>query len=181
LAQKNFGKEFEKDIQQSCLDSGVFFYRIKDVFVPIELRQRIKVPPNKYDCFIYHDLLLAIEMKSTAQKSFSMDEKIIKSHQISNLIEAAQYPNVVGGFLFNFREYENKTYFVPIEEFVDYKNTIEGKETRIYKSKLLKSAISLNICEEIGIKVLAEKKRVHWRYDIVDLVQKIKEQLCKNS
>jgi penicillin-binding protein-related factor A (putative recombinase) len=114
-------------------------------------------------------------MKSTAAKSFSLDESIIKQHQIDALLEATQYEFVYAGLLFNFRTADNATYFVPIQSFVEYQKVVAGEFNREYKSKLNKSSIPIGIADEIGLKLKAEKKRVHYRYDVIDLVRKIKE------
>jgi penicillin-binding protein-related factor A (putative recombinase) len=178
LTKKNLGKQFEEDIQKSCSNQGVFFHRIRDVYIPIELRSRIKTLPNKYDSMIFSDgLLLPIEMKSTAAKSFSLDESIIKQHQIDALLEATQYEFVYAGLLFNFRTADNATYFVPIQSFVEYQKVVAGEWQREYKSKVNKSSIQISICEEVGLKLKAEKKRVHWRYDVIDLIHQIKRNM----
>jgi penicillin-binding protein-related factor A (putative recombinase) len=177
---KNPGREFEADIQQSCKDQGCFFHRIKDVYIPPDLRTRIQITPNKYDFFIFKDILIPVELKSGEGKNFSLSESIIKSHQISSLLEAAQYDQIFPGLLFNFRSADNATYFVPIQEFVIYQKVIDGECDKVYKSKLNKSSIPIGIIDEIGLRLKTEKKRVHWRYDIIDLVEQIKEKLCKD-
>jgi penicillin-binding protein-related factor A (putative recombinase) len=169
----------EADFQQSCKDQHIFVHRIKDVYIPPEFRQKIQVPFNQYDFFFYYDgLLVPLEIKSTAQKSVSLDNSMIKEHQVKSLLEAAQYEGVSPGLLINYREYNNQTYFVHINDFVEYQAATKGEPKREYKSKVLKSSISLNICAEVGIEVKYEKKRVHYRYDVIGLVQEIKEKYC---
>lgn len=178
---KNPGRIFEANFQQSCKDQKIFFNRIKDIYIPPDLRTRIQTAPNKYDYLLFSNgILLCLELKSGSGKSFSLSESVIKSHQIANLSEAAQYPGVHAGFLFNFRSVDNATYFVPIQEFVTYQKVISGELKREYKSKTNTASIPLNIIAELGIRVNAEKKRVHWRYDVINLVQQIKEKLCKD-
>ena len=162
---KNPGKKFEDNIKQSCNKKDIFFYRIKDVYIPYhipqKLRQQIKVPINEYDNFIFgKGHLFPCELKSTGQKSFSFDEKIIKNHQINNLLKASQYEQIIPGFIFNFRNYENKTYFIHINDFVDFKNKAERK------------SIPMDICEEFGIEIENEIKKTNYFYYIEEFINK---------
>ncbi|MBX4152315.1 hypothetical protein K1X09_34010, partial [Paenibacillus lautus] len=136
--------------------------RIKDSHIPLEFRQKIRVTKNDYDCMMFGlEHLFTLELKSTQQKSVSFDEKIIKQHQIDKLKEASQFSNVISGFIFNFREPDNRVFFVHIKDFLDYKYIAQNhiKENN-YKSKVNKSSISLAICEEIGLEIKGFKKRV---------------------
>lgn len=167
----NSGKRFEMDLAISCKESKIFFHKIKDIHIPFNLRSRIAVPKNEYDCFVfYRSCLFSLELKSTKQKSISFDEKIIKNHQIENLKKASEYNGVVAGFLFNFRSYGNKTYFVEINDFAQYKEIAENNLDHQYQSRVNKSSISLDICEEIGFELKNEKKRVNYRYHVEELL-----------
>jgi penicillin-binding protein-related factor A (putative recombinase) len=118
--------------------------------------------------------LFPIEFKSTGQKSISFDPKIIKPHQITNLQEATQYNFVIAGFIFNFREADNYTCFVHINDFINVKNVAEGITTQhTYKSKINKSSISLDTCKEVGVEILNAKKKVHYFYDVKKLLGKL--------
>ncbi|MCP1356801.1 Holliday junction resolvase RecU [Aneurinibacillus migulanus] len=170
------GKLFEADIEQSCKEQKVFYHRIKDIFIPVALRQKVQVPINKYDSIIfYNGYLFPIEFKSTKQKSISFSPKIIKTHQIQYLKEATEYEKTIPGFIFNFRiENNNSTYFIHIDEFIAYKNATEGNDTKItYQSKINKSSIPLDICREIGVEVKNVKKEVRYRYYINDLCKRL--------
>ncbi len=86
------------------------------------------VPKNKYDALIFRkNHLFPVELKSTKAKSISMKESMIKAHQIKNLKEAAKFDGVIAGFLFNFREPDNRTFFVHINDFLDYQNIAENQ------------------------------------------------------
>ncbi|MGV7065236.1 hypothetical protein [Bacillus velezensis] len=160
----NQGKVFEANIEKSAADQNLFFYRIKDVN-PMFLKRGAAVSKNKYDCFLhFKGYLFPFELKSTKNKSVSFSEKIIKSQQIKHLKEAAQYPNIIPGFLFQFREPENKVYFVHINDFLTYKNIAEKQLKHTYKNKINKASIPIAICEEIGTEVRSMKKKVNYTY-----------------
>lgn len=166
------GKKFEQNFQESCKKQKIFFHRIKDVCVPPELRAKINIPQNKYDNLVFHwEHLFPLELKSSGQRSVSFSEKIIKQHQIDNLLEASEYENVVPGFVFNFRNYDNRTFFVHITDFIEYKDTIEKKRVSTYKSKINKNSISLDICGEIGIEIKNQLKRTNYSYDILSFLK----------
>jgi penicillin-binding protein-related factor A (putative recombinase) len=175
IMAKSEGKQFETDVENSCKSQKIFYHRIKDVSIPPDLRTRIKVGQNKYDSLIfYNGILFPIEFKSTGQKSISFDPKIIKPHQITNLQEAMQFEDVVSGFIFNFREYDNYTCFIHINDFIAYKNVAEGLvKEHTYKNKINKSSISLDVCKEISTEILNGKKKVHYFYDMKKLLDKL--------
>jgi len=166
--KKKEGKVFEDNLQESvkqCCEK-IFFSRIKDTFIPPDLRQRVKVTKNDYDCMMFaRSHLFTLELKSTKENRFSFDESIIKQHQIDKLLEANTYENVISGFVMNFREPQNRVFFIPIQEFVDYQYVAQNmiKEHK-YISKVNKSSIPIGICEEIGIEIKGSKKRVNWHY-----------------
>jgi penicillin-binding protein-related factor A (putative recombinase) len=171
---KNPGKEFEEQLKQSAKDQEIFFYRIKDVN-PLFLKPNAKVSQNNFDSFIYKKPnLFPVELKSTGQKSISFDEKIIKKHQIQALEDAAKSDGVIAGFIFNFREYDNATYFVHIRDFLEIQHLSENeiKEHR-FNSKLNKSSIGLDICKEVGIDIRNFKKKVKYTYYINSLLDSL--------
>lgn len=169
----NKGKEFENAIEVSCKEQKVFYFRVRDVN-PMALKANFTVPKNKFDSLIYYkSFLFPIEFKSTKDNKFSFSESIIKKHQIESLKEAATYDGVIAGFLFNFREPENKVFFVHIDDFITYKNIAENKLDHTYKSRVNKSSIPIGICEEIGIEVTSVKKRTKYRYYINKLLNEL--------
>lgn len=176
------GKEFESAIEQSCSEQNVWYFRVRDVNLPPDVRMRVKLPHNKYDSLLYHKgQLFPFEMKATKSKSVSFSESIIKQHQIDSLLEASKFEGVVSGFLFNFYGVEgNPTYFVEINDFVKYKYIAQNEITKhTYKSRVNKSSISLNICKEIGVPVTSVKKIKKYRYYVNklldELIEKYKE------
>ncbi|MCY9057855.1 hypothetical protein MOE81_07935 [Bacillus inaquosorum] len=177
MGANNQGKVFEANIEKSAVDQKLFFYRIKDVN-PMFLKRGAAVSKNKYDCFLhFKGHLFPFELKSTKDKSISFRDKIIKPQQIKYLKEATQYPNVIPGFLFQFREPENKVYFVHIDDFLEYKNIAEKQLEHTYKNKVNKSSIPIAICEEIGTEVRWMKKKVNYTY----YLNKLCDDLIKKS
>jgi penicillin-binding protein-related factor A (putative recombinase) len=169
------GKEFEQAIETSATEQNIFYFRVRDVN-PMAIKPNFKLPQNKYDSLLYYkDHLFPIEMKSTKGKSFSFSESIIKQHQIDNLVEAVKYEGVIAGFLFNFREPNNETYFVDIESFVKYKHIAENQLEHTYQNKINKSSIPIGICREIGIEVHNVKKKVKYRYYLNKLFDELIE------
>ncbi|AXF33325.1 Holliday junction resolvase RecU [Bacillus subtilis] len=164
MGANNQGKVFEANIEKSAADQKLFFYRIKDVN-PMFLKRGAAVSKNKYDCFLFFKgYLFPFELKSTKDKSIAFREEIIKAQQIKHLKEATKYPNIIPGFLFQFREPENKVYFVHINDFLTYKNIAEKQLSHTYKNKVNKASIPIAICEEIGTEVRWMKKKVNYTY-----------------
>lgn len=167
------GKNFESSLELSCKQQMVFYFRVRDVN-PTAIKKGQSVPKNKFDALLfYKQRLFLIEMKSTKQKSFSFSESIIKSFQIKSLMEATKYDNVIPGFIFNFREPDNRAFFVHINDFITYKNIAENQLEHTYKSKINKSSIPLSICEEIGIEITNVKKKVNYRYYVNKLLDEL--------
>lgn len=164
---KNAGKLFEKDIKDSC-GEDIFFYRIKDVFIPPKIQHLVPVSPNNYDCFVYSNPnLFCLELKSTIGTSLSFDESIVKEHQINSLFQASQQSGIVAGLVINFRSKNNRTFFIEINEYLKYKHVAQNKiKVHPYKSKVNRSSIPFSICEEIGIEIDNRLKRVHYDYDM---------------
>lgn len=133
---------------------------------------KVKVTKNDYDCMMFaRSHLFTLELKSTKAKSVSFSESVIKQHQIDKLLEASEYENVISGFLFNFREPDNKVYFVPIKDFVEYQYIAQNEiKEHKYISKVNKSSIPIGICNEIGIEIKGFKKRVKWHYHMKEFI-----------
>lgn len=127
------------------------------------------MPRSQYDYAIFNNgILLISELKSTAQKSISFDEKIIKENQIKSLNKFNEYPYVIGGFIVNFRNYDNQTYFVDIEDFMKFKEESNRK------------SIPLDYCKEIGIEIHNKIKKVNYKYDLEGLFTNIYQKYYSN-
>lgn len=167
------GKQFEQSVEESAKEQSIYYFRVRDVN-PMALKAGSIVPKNKFDSLMYYKgYLFPIEMKSTKDTKLSFSESIIKANQIKNLQEASNYKGVIPGFLFNFRESDNKTYFIHINDFVNYKNVVENGLKHIYKNKVNKGSIPIGICEEIGIELVNVKKKVKYRYYVARLLDEL--------
>ena len=169
------GKKFEANLETSANEQQIFFHRNRDVD-PTAIKKGKSVPKNKFDCLLFHKShLFPLELKSTKSKSISFSESIIKAYQIESLHKAAQFPGVIAGFLFNFREPTDQTYFVHINDFVKLKHISENELPHTYKGRVNKSSISISICEEIGTQVTSVKKVKNYRYYINNLLDELIE------
>ena len=100
--------------------------------------------------------LYLIECKST--KGTSVPLSMIRSNQIKGLQEASKH-NLVAGILVNFRNENNDTFFILIDEFIDMMNSINKK------------SFNINDLESIGAtRVESTKKRTRYTYNIEKLV-----------
>ena len=168
---KNIGKQFESVIKSNA-PSYLKMLRIPDPPQSFTQRNDTKFShKNPYDFEAFdskHRIQYCLELKTTSQKYMSYhtskeDEKekknaMIKWHQIEGLTKASKYPNVIAGFLLNFRldNSEQLLYFFDIKNFNKMKDCI--------------NKYSFNIMDVVlygGIKINGEKKRVnyHWYLD----------------
>ena len=100
--------------------------------------------------------LYLIECKST--KGTSVPLSMIRNNQIEGLQEASKH-NLVAGILVNFRNENNDTFFILIDEFIDMMNSINKK------------SFNINDLESIGAtRVESTKKRTRYTYNIEKLV-----------
>lgn len=181
---KNPGKEFEAQFESSANSvENMFFYRIKDV-LHTSLKPGARVSKNKFDSFIYkHPNLVCVELKSVQSKSigFQKDKldkrnKHIKWHQIDSLQKAVDTYGIIAGFVFNFRmEDSEETYFIHIDQFLEYKNVAENKLEHTYKSKVNEKSITLDICREIGMSIRGVKARTRYSYHLKDFINRLQE------
>lgn len=103
--------------------------------------------------------LYLLEMKST--KSSSIPYSMIRENQIKELTESSKY-NLVAGFIFNYREKENATYFMFIDDFNNM------------TSQISKKSFNINDLEKYGaVKIDCDKKRTRYRYNILKFISEI--------
>lgn len=170
----NEGKEFENDWKKSVNRTGYFYYRIKDSAQAFGnnkemsgLRFSLK---NPFDCFIFaNKWLFALELKSTKSTSMTFYrgdfiEKgknqtfMIKEHQIKGLSDTYKYPDIIAGFILNFRTSE-KTYFWRIKDFLEFSENTEKK-----------SFNEEDIINHNGYIIPQIKKIKHYNYDVTKFV-----------
>jgi penicillin-binding protein-related factor A (putative recombinase) len=168
---QNPGKAFEEDIKKS-MPIDVYFYRLRDTASAFGggsdfLRFSSQ---NHYDCFFYkYPSFYPCELKSNQGTSFSIQHtkeekgKDIKLHQIEGLTVASQFPGIYAGLILNFRKTGN-TYWLNIKDFNRFNELTEKK-----------SINEKDVQEFGGIEIRSELKKVRYRYDINELIEKICE------
>lgn len=181
------GKNFEKDFQDSCKKTNFFFLRLVDSAKWTQGQGTSFTPSNIADSvFFTSPLFWILELKSTEQAGISFfpfsyvngelfsapyqrpnketkTAKMIKPSQVEDLMKISashREHGVMCGFIFNFRARElktkstpNRVFFVHIDDFLEF-------------AKLGTSSIGIEACEQIGIEIIGEIKKVHYKYDI---------------
>lgn len=165
---KNEGKVFESSWQSSVPDT-CFIYRLNDNAGSFGGGNNLRFTTSNICDYIMHDditnTMYCLELKSTKGGSFSYWRKdfedkektqsfMIKKNQILGLEKASKH-RIVCGFLLNFRETTNHTYFIMIDEFIDYTSTLNKKS--INESDVL----NMN-----PILVNQTLKKVNYKYDV---------------
>ena len=117
---------------------------------------------NICDYILFDDItrtLFLIECKST--KGTSVPLTMIRDSQIKGLQEASKH-DLVTGILVNFRNENNDTFFITIDEFIDM------------TSSLNKKSFNVKDLESIGaIRIESTKKRTRHTYNIENLIKEI--------
>ena len=86
---------------------------------------------------------------------------MIRDGQIQGLQEASKH-DLVTGILVNFRNENNDTFFILINEFVDMMDSINKK------------SFNIKDLESIGAtRIKSVKKRTRYKYDIQDMINKL--------
>lgn len=174
----NMGKIFEANFKtavQKAKDENVFIYRIKDTDSAYNRTTTSQYThENLCDFFMfYHGVLYALELKSTCYKSIGFElepkkpQKMIKSHQINGLTKLIPYENIVGGFIFNFRDEDRgneQTYFMRIEDFNEFAYNTDKK-----------SINTGDIVTYGGIPIESIKKRKWFTYNIDKMIDDIEK------
>lgn len=171
----NKGKQFEKYFKESVPDF-CFCHRLKDTAQSYNKSKDTKFTwDNPCDYYLFNGksrTFYALELKSTKYKQIAFDReldrnstKMIKYHQIKSLIDFTKYDGVISGFVFNFRDEENCTeraYFQKIEDFIMMTRRIRKK-----------SFNEVDLTMYNAIKINGEKKRVHYKWNIAELLKKV--------
>jgi penicillin-binding protein-related factor A (putative recombinase) len=153
-------KNLFEDNFKSSATKDILVHRQRDVFLPSECRKcgKIFLPKNPFDFLLFrYPSLILCELKSTGVKSISLEEKIIKKHQSLSLLKYSEFNGVTCCFIFNFRNYDNKTYFLHIDDFIQFVK--EGT----------RKSIPLAYCEEVGIEIKNKLLKSNYRYDLSKL------------
>ena len=153
---QNEGKKFEQDFANSVNKDECWLYRLRDNAASFGGSTNTRfASSNICDYIMYHNktrTLYLLEMKST--KSSSIPYTMIRDNQIKELTESSKHM-LVAGFILNYREKQNATYFMLIDDFNDM------------KSELKKKSFNIEDLEKYGaIKINSTKKRTRYVYDI---------------
>ncbi len=188
---KNVGKQFEENFKKSIDSSLIYDYRLKDAGSNIgggSEHMRFTIT-NDYDMFLFLKYLFPMELKSSGIDAFSFGNvmptteewkgksdgglnveekkeiksiwkgKTIKLNQVVGLRKASVYNGVYAGFLFNFRKKDNETYWLNIEDFL-----------RFHKDTNKVSINKKDVIEYGGIKTNQTLKRIHYKYNVIQLL-----------
>ena len=159
---QNYGKIFESDFKNSVSDD-CWIYRLRDNASSFANGNNTRFTSSNICDFILFDdhtkMLFLLECKST--KSTSVPLKMIRETQIKGLLEAGKH-NLTAGFIINFRNKNNDTFFISISQFKEMLDTLNKKSFNIED---LKNANA--IC------VLSNKKRTRYTYDIKKFIEEV--------
>jgi penicillin-binding protein-related factor A (putative recombinase) len=170
----NTGKIFEQEIRNSIDKENIYHYRIPDSAVGFNFSDktttRFSVKNEFDDLFWYRRTLFCLEFKTSQITSFSFEKgedggsKHIKQHQIDGLCRAGLYKGIIAGFIFNFRNNNNHTYCLRIQDFMDF-----------YNNTTKKSINENDIISYHGININNELKRKYYKYNVQKLFDDIIE------
>lgn len=168
---RNDGKKFEEEFAKSCPE-WILVKKLADNASGWNGGTGTRFSSSNECDFICHDdrtgTFYGLELKSTRHTSFTFwredlerDGKkhtfAIKKCQILGLKKWSENHSGVFGFLFNFRSKENATYFVSIDEFLQY------------TEKIKKISINREDVEAMHpIFIPSRRIRTLYRYDLED-------------
>lgn len=145
MASKSIGKIFEEEIKKS-FPEDFYIERYKDDTAGFYGVSN----PADYRLYKYPYTFL-LELKTHRGKSLPIDK--IRPNQIQGMAGAVLHKGIYGGFIINFRELE-ETYYITVQDMIRYINSTERK------------SIPVDWCRENGVKIVQEKKRVRYTYDL---------------
>lgn len=159
---QNPGKKFEEDIKSSVPDT-CWLYRLRDNASSFANGTNTRfTSSNICDYILFDDItrtLFLIECKST--KGTSVPLSMIRDNQIKGLQEASKH-NLVSGILVNFRNENNDTFFILIDEFINMINSINKK------------SFNINDLKSIGAtSIESNKKRTRYKYNIEKMIKEL--------
>lgn len=156
---KNEGKIFEQAIKDS-VPKTCWIYRLRDNAASFGQSSSTRFASSNICDYIAYDdvsrILFLWELKST--KNTSIPLSMIRENQKKSLIEASKH-NLVAGFICNFRNENNDTFFIEICDFV---NMVENLNKKSFNIADLKN--------NNAIRINSFKKRTRYTYDIQSLI-----------
>lgn len=162
IIAQNEGKKFETDIKESIPDT-CWFYRLRDNASAFAGGENTRfTSSNICDYLLLDDktrTLFLVECKST--KGTSIPLSMIRQSQIDGLKEASEH-HLVAGLLVNYRNENNDTFFILIDEYLDLIKSLNKK--------------SFNVKDLIDIgatRIESEKKRTRYKYNIEKMIREL--------
>lgn len=152
---QNAGKIFEADIKASVPDN-CWIYRLRDNASSFAGGNNTRfTSSNICDFLLFEDrtkTLYLLECKST--KGTSIPLTMVRGNQIKGLQEASQH-RLIAGLILNFRNTDNDTFFITIDDFVNMINSIGKKSFNIR-----------DLEANNAMRIKCEKKRSRYKYNI---------------
>lgn len=167
----NVGKTFENDFSSSVNKECILTKRLNDNASSWSGGNNTRfTSTNECDYIFFNSVtqkLFFLELKTTKSSITFWNERFekgnfqIKKNQILGLEKFSKYKNVYCGFIFNFRNKENHTYYVEINDFNKYIKSINKK------------SINENDVLNMNHTVIPnEIKKVHYKYLLDDFFNK---------
>lgn len=159
---KNEGKVFE-NCWKSSADKleNIWIYRLKDNAASFANGNNTRFTSHNMCDYIMLEnntrTLYCLELKST--KGTSLPLSLIRENQIRELTDASKY-NLVAGFIINFRNKNNDTYFI---EICDFNNMIREINKKSFNIKDLEKYNAIYINSKL--------KKVNYSYDVKEFVE----------
>lgn len=157
---QNSGKLFEQDFKNS-VPGTCWIYRLRDNASSFANGTNTRfTSSNICDYLLLDDIsrtLYLIECKSV--KGTSIPLTMVRDNQIQGLLEASKH-TLIAGFLVNFRNSNNNTFFISINNFIRMTENMNKKSFNI------KDLIKYN-----ALKIQNTKKRTRYTYDIQKMIQ----------
>ena len=168
------GKRFERNFKESALQDGLFILRLNDTDTSFNRRDGMRFTPTNpadFIAFLNGELYL-LELKSTEYKSLSIqrdpedkNSKMIKAHQIADLVKYSLFDGVNCGFVLNFRSkdsMEEETFYLSIENFSRFMS--ENPKESINRS---------DVVLYDGVKLDQKLKRTQYHYQVKELLERL--------
>lgn len=169
---KNVGKVFEDAVKQS-IPEHILLIRLNDspqAFKKSNLTRFTPKNPFDYICFNTKSrILFCLELKTTSNKYMTFEDihigeeqnAMIHKHQTEGLLKCSAYPNVIAGFLLNFRLDDNElTYFIEINKFQKMCDSINKKSFNL-----------MDLVLHGAVKINGFKKRTRWYWILDDFFE----------
>lgn len=161
---QNIGKVFEGEIKES-VPKDCFYYRFIDNAASFGGGENTRFTShNLCDCMVMsEDILYLMELKS--HKGISLPLSCIRKNQIEGM-KKIEHPKIKAIFIINFRDKE-KTFAIGAKEIGQF---VEANERK---------SIPLKWCEENGIEIMGQKKKVKYKYLLDKFFEDATRKTCR--